>query len=80
MHQVSFRIAYFKVHHPSWPFTRDYFTITRLFGFDATVACDGLGRVKDRIKTIRSIEKPTAKELDEASVLEVAEEMYARGL
>ncbi len=44
------------------------------------MACDGLGRVKDRIKTIRSIEKPTAKELDEASVLEVAEEMYARGL
>ncbi len=74
---MSFRIAYFKVHHPL-AFYADYFT-NKAFGFDATVACDGLGRVKDRIKTIRSIEKPTAKEQDEASVLEVAEEMYARG-
>jgi DNA polymerase III subunit alpha, Gram-positive type len=74
---MSFRIAYFKVHHPL-AFYADYFT-NKAFGFDATVACDGLGRVKDRIKMIRSIEKPTAKELDEASVLEVAEEMYARG-
>jgi DNA polymerase III subunit alpha, Gram-positive type len=43
------------------------------------VACGGHGKTKDRIKTIRSIEKPTNKELDEAAVLEVAEEMYARG-
>jgi DNA polymerase-3 subunit alpha (Gram-positive type) len=75
---MSFRIAYFKVHHPL-AFYADYFT-NKAFGFDATVVCGGLGRVKDRIKTIRSIEKPTAKELDEASVLEVAEETYARGL
>ncbi|HUO56604.1 MAG TPA: PolC-type DNA polymerase III [bacterium] len=75
---MSFRIAYFKVHHPL-AFYADYFT-NKAFGFDATVACDGIGRVRDRIKTIRSIEKPTAKELDEASVLEVAEETYARGL
>jgi len=73
---MSFRIAYFKAHHPL-TFYADYFT-NKAFGFDATVACDGLGRVRDRIKTIRSLEKPTAKELDEASVLEVAEEMYAR--
>ncbi len=74
---MSFRIAYFKVHHPQ-AFYADYFT-NKVSGFDATVACDGLGRVRDRIKLIRSIEKPTAKEQDEASVLEVAEEMYARG-
>ncbi len=74
---MSFKIAWFKVHHPL-AFYADYFT-NKSFGFDATVACDGLGRVKDRIKHIKSIEKPTAKELDEASVLEVAEETYARG-
>jgi DNA polymerase-3 subunit alpha (Gram-positive type) len=74
---MSFRIAWFKVHHPL-AFYADYFT-NKAFGFDATVACDGLGRVRDRIKHIRSIEKPTAKEQDEASVLEVADEMYARG-
>lgn len=74
---MSFRIAYFKVHHPL-AFYADYFT-NKSFGFDATVACGGMGRVKDRIKLIRSLEKPTNKELDEASVLDVVEEVYARG-
>ncbi len=74
---MSFRIAYFKVHHPL-AFYADYFT-NKAFGFDATVACGGLGRVKDCIKLIRSLEKPTNKELDEASVLDVVEEVYARG-
>ncbi len=74
---MSFRIAYFKVHHPL-AFYADYFT-NKAFGFDATVACGGLGRVKERIKLIRSLEKPTNKELDEASVLDVVEEVYARG-
>jgi DNA polymerase-3 subunit alpha (Gram-positive type) len=74
---MSFRIAWFKAHQPL-AFYADYFT-NKAAGFDATVACDGLGRVRDRIKLIRSIEKPTNKEIDEASVLEVAEETYARG-
>jgi DNA polymerase III subunit alpha, Gram-positive type len=74
---MSFRIAWFKAHQPL-AFYADYFT-NKAFGFDATVACDGLGRVRDRIKLIRSIEKPSNKELDEASVLEVVEETYARG-
>ncbi|SRR5579871_590554 len=74
---MSFRIAYFKVHHPL-AFYADFFT-NKSFGFDATIACGGLGRVKDRIKLIRSLEKPTNKELDEASVLDVVEEVYARG-
>jgi DNA polymerase-3 subunit alpha (Gram-positive type) len=74
---MSFRIAWFKAHEPL-AFYADYFT-NKCFGFDATVACDGLGRVRDRIKLIRSIEKPSNKELDEASVLEVVEETYSRG-
>jgi DNA polymerase-3 subunit alpha (Gram-positive type) len=74
---MSFRIAYFKVHHPL-AFYADYFT-NKSFAFDATVACGGLGRVRDRIKLIRSIEKPTNKELDEAAILEVVDEVYARG-
>lgn len=74
---MSFRIAWFKAHHPL-AFYADYFT-NKAFGFDATVVCGGAGKTKDRIKTIRSIEKPTNKELDEAAVMEVAEEMYARG-
>jgi DNA polymerase-3 subunit alpha (Gram-positive type) len=74
---MSFRIAYFKVHHPL-AFYADYFT-NKVFGFDATVACGGLGRVKDRVKLIRSLEKATNKEQDEASILDVVEEVYARG-
>lgn len=74
---MSFRIAWYKAHHPL-AFYADYFT-NKSFGFNATVACGGLGRIRDRIKQIRSIEKPTAKEQDEAGILEVAEEMYARG-
>ena len=74
---MSFRIAWFKVHYPL-AFYADYFT-NKSFGFDAIVACDGLGRVKDRIKQIRSLEKPSNKEVDEAAVLDVVEETYARG-
>ncbi len=74
---MSFRIAYFKVHYPL-AFYADYLT-NKAFGFNAVVACGGLGRTKDRIKLIRSLEKPSNKELDEAAVLEVVEEIYARG-
>jgi DNA polymerase-3 subunit alpha (Gram-positive type) len=38
-----------------------------------------LGKVKEHIKNVKAMEKPTNKELDEAAVLEVAAEMYARG-
>ncbi len=74
---MSFRIAYFKVHYPL-AFYADYFT-NKSSGFDATVACGGLGKVKEHIKNVKAMEKPTNKELDEVSVLEVAAEMYARG-
>ncbi|HVM32498.1 MAG TPA: PolC-type DNA polymerase III [bacterium] len=74
---MSFRIAYFKVHYPL-AFYADYFT-NKSAGFDATMACGGLGKVKEHIKNIKAMEKPTNKELDEAAVLEVAAEMYARG-
>jgi DNA polymerase-3 subunit alpha (Gram-positive type) len=74
---MSFRIAYFKVHYPL-AFYADYFT-NKSSGFDATVACGGLGKVKEHIKNVRAMEKPTNKELDEVSVLEVAAETYARG-
>jgi DNA polymerase-3 subunit alpha (Gram-positive type) len=74
---MSFRIAYFKAHYPL-AFYADYFT-NKAAAFDATVVCKGFGAVKETIKHIKSLEKPTAKEQDELSVLEVAQEMYARG-
>jgi DNA polymerase III subunit alpha, Gram-positive type len=74
---MSFRIAWFKVHYPP-AFYADYFT-NKCFGFDATVAVKGIKRVRERIRQIRSLEKATNKEQDEASILDVVEEMYARG-
>ena len=74
---MSFRIAYFKAHYPL-AFYADYFT-NKSAAFDATQACGGFGQVKEHIKRIQALEKPTSKEQDEASVLEVAAEMYARG-
>src|SRR6185369_9744254 len=56
----------------------DHFT-NKAAAFDATTACKGFGTVKEHIKRIKAMEKPTAKEQDELGELEVAEEMYARG-
>jgi DNA polymerase-3 subunit alpha (Gram-positive type) len=74
---MSFRIAYFKVHHPV-AFYADYFS-NKAFGVDSTVCSGGLAKVRERMKDLRALEKPTNKEADELSILLVVEEMYARG-
>jgi DNA polymerase-3 subunit alpha (Gram-positive type) len=74
---MSFRIAWFKVHHPL-AFYADYFT-NKCFGFNANIAVKGIKRVREYVRQIRNLEKPTNKEQDEASILDVVEEMYARG-
>jgi DNA polymerase III subunit alpha, Gram-positive type len=74
---MSFRIAWFKVHHPL-AFYADYFT-NKCFAFNATIAVKGIKRVREYVRQIRSLEKPTNKEQDEVSILDVVEEMYARG-
>jgi DNA polymerase-3 subunit alpha (Gram-positive type) len=74
---MSFRIAYFKVHHPN-AFYADFFS-NKAYGVDATVCSGGLGKVRERMKDLRALEKPTNKEKDELAILAVVEEMYARG-
>ncbi len=74
---MSFRIAYFKVHHPV-AFYADYFS-NKAHAVDSTVCSGGLAKARERMKDIRAMEKPTNKELDELAVLLVVEEMYARG-
>ncbi|NLJ79180.1 MAG: PolC-type DNA polymerase III [Tissierellia bacterium] len=75
---MSFRIAYFKVHHPE-AFYATYFT-TKAQDFDANLVLQGNESVKGRMRELRNLSnKATAKERNLLTVLEVVEEMYARG-
>jgi DNA polymerase-3 subunit alpha (Gram-positive type) len=74
---MSFRIAYFKVHYPV-AFYADFFS-NKAYGVDATVCSGGIARVRERMKDLAALEKPTNKEQDELAILAVVEEMYARG-
>lgn len=75
---MSVRIAYFKVHHPL-AFYATYFT-TKVDDFDAELICKGSEVVRAKMKEIELMEAPTKKELDLYSILEIADEMYSRGL
>lgn len=75
---MSVRIAYFKVHHPL-AFYATYFS-TKVDDFDADLICKGSEVVRAKMKEIEKMEKPTKKELDLFSILEIADEMYSRGL
>ena len=74
---LSFRIAYYKLNHPL-AFYATFFTI-KLNDFNGENIIEGPGFLKNRIKILRDIEKPTAKDKGEIRVSEVALEMYARG-
>ena len=76
---MSFRIAYFKVHYPE-AFYATYFT-TKAQDFDAQLVLKGKGTVDNKIKELESnFNNLTAKEKNQLTVLEVVQEMYARGL
>lgn len=75
---MSFRIAYFKVHHPE-SFYATYFTM-KATDFDAELITKGIDEVNKKIKELEDIgNDKTAKEKNLLTVLEVALEMYARG-
>lgn len=76
---MSFRIAYFKVYHKE-AFYCTYFT-TKANDFDAELILQGKEVIKEKIDGLESNENSlTAKEKNLLNVLEVALEMYARGL
>lgn len=75
---MSVRIAYFKVHHPL-AFYATYFT-TKVDDFDADLICKGTDVIREKMKEIEGLEKPSKKELDLYGILEISDEMYARGL
>lgn len=76
---MSFRLAYCKVHYPE-AFYATYFT-TKAEDFDADLIVKGLPAIKARINEIESLgNDATTKEKNMLTVLEVALEMYARGI
>ena len=76
---MAFRIAYFKVHYPE-AFYATYFT-ARADDFDAELILQGPKRIKEVMIEIEKKDKgASAKEKNLFTILEVANEMYMRGI
>ena len=76
---MAFRIAWFKVYHPK-AFYAAYFSV-RADSFDATIVSKGLETINQRISDIDIKGKDASNtEKDEVIILEVAREMYLRGI
>ena len=76
--QMSYRIAYFKVHYPL-AFYATYFTI-KAPDFDGTLAMQGGEAIKKRFLEVKELGKDAApKDQNMQAHLETAYEMYCRG-
>lgn len=76
---MSFRIAYYKVHHPA-AFYATYFTM-KASDFDADLICKGREKILEKMKELNDLgNDKTAKDKNLLTVLEVAEEMYLRNI
>ena len=76
---MSFRLAYCKVHYPE-AFYATYFS-TKAEDFDADLSVKGIDAIRNRIEEIEGLgNEATTKEKNMLTVLEVAYEMYARGI
>ena len=76
---MSFRLAWYKVYYPS-EFYATHFTST-VADFDAATILKGSRACLDRIEEIKAMDKDAPqKEKDRLLVLEVAYEMYSRGI
>ena len=75
---MAFRIAYFKVHYPL-QFYIAYYTV-RADEFDASLMLNGKEKVVASIKEIESNPDATDKDKRMVTILEVCNEMYARGI
>lgn len=75
---MSYRIAYYKVYYPK-AFYATYFT-TKLNDFQYSVIIKGLKSIQFALNEINELEKPTQREKNLRSLLEVAEEMAARDI
>lgn len=74
---MAFRIAYYKVYYPV-EYYCTYFTV-RADEFDAGMMI-GRENVERNLKELYEIEKPSQKEKNLITILEICREMYARGI
>ena len=76
---MAFRIAWFKVYYPE-AFYATYFTV-RADDFDAEMMAHGQDKVRNKIKEFEMKgNNITTKEKSVLTILEVVNEMYARGI
>ena len=76
---MAFRIAWYKVHEPLAFYSALFYRRSQKDGFDAEMMVGGAGKVRAKLKEIRSNPGATAKEEDLATTLEMVYEFYMRG-
>lgn len=76
---MAIRIAYFKVYYPE-AYYATYYSIRGLEDFDASIVVKGQQAVLKKIKELEGNNNLTQKEKGFLTVLEVANEMFARGV
>lgn len=76
---MAFRIAYYKVYYPE-AFYAAFFSV-RAEEFDADIICQGPERVRQEIEALeRKGAEASARDKNFLSILEVAREMFCRGI
>ncbi|MBQ7876281.1 MAG: PolC-type DNA polymerase III [Clostridia bacterium] len=75
---MSFRVAFFKLYYPI-AFYQSYYTV-RADTFDYEMMAQGRAKVQSTMQELSMNEKPTAKDKVTMTILEVVNEMYARGI
>ncbi len=75
---MSFRVAFFKLYYPI-AFYQSYYTV-RADTFDYEMMAQGRSKVQSTMQELSMNEKPSAKDKVTMTILEVVNEMYARGI
>lgn len=76
---MAFRIAFYKVYYPE-AFYAAFFTV-RAEEFDADIICQGPERIRQEIEILeRKGNEATARDKNFLTILEVAREMFCRGI
>jgi len=75
---MGFRVAYYKVHYPIYYYCA-YYSV-RADDFDAAIMAKGREKALKTLEEYNKIPKPSAKEKNIITILEICNEMYARGI
>jgi len=75
---MSLRVAYFKVHYPI-AFYQSYYTV-RADTFDYETMATGRDNLLAKMRDLSQMENPSARDKATLTIMEVVNEMYARGI